>query len=543
MKTLCSHLIFIGFIFLTLPTNGQNLSFHKLYCTTDENYAIKDYELMQTGSIFIVGVDTNDYINTQGSAVLKKYDKDFNMIWEKKFGGSGMDLFNLIRYIGDNRFLVRGNTTSQDGDVLNNYPSGNNEWVCIIDTNGNILHQLIYGGSSSTTSMSIKLSPKGMFYFCGSTFGTNYDFIDNGPFDFQNDGYIACADSQLNKKWLKFYKVVNGNSAIRDVEFLPSGNLLMIAATNVKDGAFAVNTPTPTGASVVMETDTSGNVLWQKRYGAADPNPNYLSGTIGKIYKDTGKWEYYISAFTPYKTADCWDSYPYLAKGDHDYHWVMKIDTLGNKIWSHIYGGFSDDGLDELAAFSEIFSENILHFPDAIEGSDQYAFGNAIGKTDTWLVYIDSNGVMYKHNRVGFPNVFWQPIMVKKNPLTNEMYYLYRDGKSATYVPSPYICDSTVNVANYIIGKYNFWANSINESKVEDMVLTVYPNPAKDEIYIEQLNNGTLIEIFDAVGKRLLKFNSVSPKETISVAGWPRGSYIVKASYKKYRFSQKVILQ
>lgn len=44
---------------------------------------------MQTGSIFIVGADSINFAVTQGSAVLKKFDKDFNLIWERKYGGSG----------------------------------------------------------------------------------------------------------------------------------------------------------------------------------------------------------------------------------------------------------------------------------------------------------------------------------------------------------------------------------------------------------------------------------------------------------------------
>ncbi|MBK6331256.1 MAG: T9SS type A sorting domain-containing protein [Bacteroidetes bacterium] len=498
---------------------------------------------MQTGSIFIVGADSINFAVTQGSAVLKKFDKDFNLIWERKYGGSGGENFNLIKYIGDNRLLVRGMSTSLDGDVLNNNNFAINEWVCIMDTNGNILHQLIYSGANDPTqAKNIRIGPNGDIYFCGLADGSAYDFVGNGPFDFASDGYIACTDSLLNKKWLKFFEVSNaGDCSVEDVSFLPNGHLLLVCFSTTSDGAFAVNTPTAKGATILMEMDTLFNIYWQKRYGTA--TAVNVDGLMSIVYKDPNKWEYYLLGFTSGKDGDCWDSYPYLAKGDHSYHWVMKVDTLGNKVWSHIYGGFSDDGTDHLESFADAFYGNTIHFADGAEGSDNYDLGTAIGKVDTWLIDIDSNGVLYKHQRIGYPNVRWVPRLVRINPLTNEQYYLYFDSKGPNYTPSPNVCDTSLLVENYMIGKYNHWANATTHVTSTVMQLIIYPNPAKEEINIEKLQPGTIIEIYTIEGKKVKSFKTSKTKESISVSGWPRGTYLVKATFKNEVFSQKILLQ
>jgi hypothetical protein len=71
----------------------------------------------------------------------------------------------------------------------------------------------------------------------------------------------------------------------------------------------------------------------------------------------------------------------------------------------------------------------------------------------------------------------------------------------------------------------------------------VYPNPAKDEINIEKLEKGTIIEIYTVEGKKVTSLKASKPKETLSVTGWQRGTYIIEASYKNQQFSQKIILR
>ncbi len=517
---------------------GQNLAFQKLYCITE--FKIYDFLITPSGSIFIATYDTSNYSIKKSSAVLRKFDKNFNMIWEKKYGGSDEEYFNLVQYIGDSRILVRGQSRSLDGDVLNNNTYGSNEWICVMDTNGNILHQLIYSGAYSTTkSDNIKIGPNGDFYFCGDAEGNAYDFVGNGPYDFSFDGYIACADSQLNKKWLHFFEVTPGDSWVYDFDFLPNGHMLLLAGSNLNNGAFAVNAPTDKGASVIMEVDTLGNIYWQKRYGQAVNRGGFLIS----IYKDPNKWDYYLAGVAEEKDGDCWDSYPYLAEAGSNYHWVMKIDTLGNKIWSHIYGPFCDTSTASIEGYFGVFDNNVLHFSDGVVGSDILYFFVQIGKKDCLLIDVDSNGVLSKHLRIGYPNVRWQPMLARQNPLTKEIYYLYFEAKAANDFASPNICDSTINKLNYIIGKYNYWPNTVIDANKEKMILQVYPNPAKGALYIEQLTKGTWIEIYSIEGKKMTALRAEKSKEKISVHGWPRGTYIVKAQYKKQVVSQKIILQ
>lgn len=539
----CGVVLSFLWILCLAPLQGhsQNMAFKPLFCTT--SYTIEYFLPMPSGSIFVSGYDTVDNANKKSTALLKKYDQNFNLIWEKRFGGSGYESFNFIMYLGDNRLLVRGITNSQDGDVQNNYPFGQNEWVCVLDTNGNILHQLIYGASGDgTQSHRIKMGPNGDLYFCGGTYSDTFDFIDKGPFDFNDDGYIACADSQLNKKWLKFQEVNNGDSHCMDVNFLPNGHLILAFSTNVADGDLAVQSPTPRGATVLLEMDTLGTVFWQKRYGANDPASWY--GDVDQIFKDPNKWAYYLVGYTSSKTADCWDTYPYLTSNDPSYHWIMKVDTLGTKIWSHIYGAFSASGNTQLGSNTALLDSNMLHFPDLAEGSDNYVFGTAIGPKDTWLVDVDSNGILTKHYRVGYPGAEWSPNMVQKNPATNERYYLYRFGNFLTTSRNiPNVCDTSALATNYIIGKYDYWPLNFPEPKGESQAILIYPNPTSDELIISGLEKGMLIQVFNSSGQLVKSSNATSSKEKFSVKGWIKGTYIFKFRDKNIKETHTVLIQ
>ncbi|HRH46178.1 MAG TPA: T9SS type A sorting domain-containing protein, partial [Pyrinomonadaceae bacterium] len=95
---------------------------------------------------------------------------------------------------------------------------------------------------------------------------------------------------------------------------------------------------------------------------------------------------------------------------------------------------------------------------------------------------------------------------------------------------------------SYMIGKYHYWPDKLADAKEKTMELIVYPNPAKNEIHIESLIKGTLIEIFTADGKKVSVRTACGQKETISVDGWRRGTYVVKAKYEDQIYAQKIIL-
>lgn len=67
----------------------------------------------------------------------------------------------------------------------------------------------------------------------------------------------------------------------------------------------------------------------------------------------------------------------------------------------------------------------------------------------------------------------------------------------------------------------------------EEFVSEVYPNPFKNELVLENKNNGTF-SIADASGRIL--YESQKTSETLNTQNWPQGLYFVKFDYKVVKF-------
>jgi fructose 1,6-bisphosphatase len=71
----------------------------------------------------------------------------------------------------------------------------------------------------------------------------------------------------------------------------------------------------------------------------------------------------------------------------------------------------------------------------------------------------------------------------------------------------------------------------------------VYPNPAQNELIVDEMKKGTQLEIYTLDGKKIWNQKAVDTKEIINVSQWQRGNYILKAIYKKQQYSQKITIQ
>lgn len=531
--------------------NAQSRHFNKLYCDTiHRNIRPHEIDFESTSDDYIyIAEGKPDPINPD--AQITKFDKNFNVVWKRTYGGSEADWFNHIKEISNHRLLVWGGSRSTDGDVLNNYATGFNAWACILDTNGNILHQVIISQNETSTEFGwIKEGVDGNFYYGGSATSTMRDFTGNAPFNFADNGYLGCFDSQLNKKWIHFFISSNygENSFITNAEVLPNGHLMMLTnshPTTNANSVYNVSTPTAKGYTVLMEIDTLFNVYWRKRYGTANPIFGPSDGGMGEMFKDDNKDEYYLIGETSAKNGDCWDSYPYLNKGGSRYTWVMKVDTLGNKIWSHIYGQFSEDGTDGIIGGGYYFDKNKLTFYNKVIGGDNYYCGDSIGKVDTWVYTIDSLGNIIDNWRHGYDGSYWAPQKVVKNKTTGIEYFLHYITRDTigTFKSYNHQCDTTPYKKNRIIGTYEVWPASVNDIKENDMTLKVYPNPAQNELIVDEMKKGTQLEIYTLDGKKIWYQKAMDTKEIINVSQWQRGNYILKAIYKKQQYSQKITIQ
>ena len=80
--------------------------------------------------------------------------------WEKSFGGSGDDFAGNIKQTIDKGYIITGQSTSNDGDVIGNINNFNgldgDYWIVKLDSNGNLKWQKSLGGTYNESSHSIQ---------------------------------------------------------------------------------------------------------------------------------------------------------------------------------------------------------------------------------------------------------------------------------------------------------------------------------------------------------------------------------------------------
>ncbi|MDO8366522.1 MAG: T9SS type A sorting domain-containing protein [Saprospiraceae bacterium] len=101
-----------------------------------------------------------------------------DLIWSKTFGGSDYDGARGMCLATDNSIMVVGVTYSSDGDVTG-FHGGNDVWVLRLDAFGDLLWQKTFGGSDNESGFSIFQRTDNDFILSGETSSFDGDIVGN----------------------------------------------------------------------------------------------------------------------------------------------------------------------------------------------------------------------------------------------------------------------------------------------------------------------------------------------------------------------------
>ena len=73
--------------------------------------------------------------------------------------------------------------------------------------------------------------------------------------------------------------------------------------------------------------------------------------------------------------------------------------------------------------------------------------------------------------------------------------------------------------------------------------ITIYPNPATNELHIEGIDNGTVIELYDVVGKKIHHATTSNNKYSINMSSYAAGNYLLKMKFNDGRETQSKIVK
>lgn len=344
--------------------------------TTDGGYIIGGYS-----NSSISAEKTEDSRGNDDYWVVR-LDSNRNVIWDKTFGGTGVDRLWSIIETEDGGFLMGGESDSNtSGDKNENSRGSNDIWIIKIDSNGIMEWQKTYGGNDIDILKTIVKSNDGGYILAGSSLSNISGEKTENSRGFGGDYWILKIDTQGNIIWQRTLGGNNGDY-VKFIQPTSDGNYIIggDAISNIS-GEKTENSICNSVDTWIIKLDNNGQIIWDKTIGG--DNTEWM----GNI-RETNDNGFIIGAMSGsdisgYKTE--------ASNGNRDY-WIVKLDKFGNVEWEKTLGGSENDQLTSIVqandgdyVFGGWSTSNISG--DKTEDSN--------GALDYWMVKLNMNSSDY----------------------------------------------------------------------------------------------------------------------------------------------------
>lgn len=316
-----------------------------------------------------------------------KLDRCGAIQWERSFGGSNYESARDVVQTADGGYIIAGETNSTDGGVVAGYGSTKDIWILKLSATGNLLWQKRYGGSGLDIANHIHLLNDGSFYLLASSSSNNGNITGNHGTAGYTDGVLMKLDAAGNIQWSRCFGG-SKNEELLDMEII-NGRTYLAGYANSTDGDIP---PQQKNYDVwLLALDANGNKIYSKVYGGSQNDVAYsmTRGNNGSItlagYTTSddadvsgakGSQDYWVININPANGNLNWQKV--LGGTDADYansvitdadgcylvggisysdngdvanplgqgdYWVVKLSTTGNIIWKQNIGGGGNDNL------------------------------------------------------------------------------------------------------------------------------------------------------------------------------------------------------
>jgi hypothetical protein len=549
MKPLFSLL----FILLVTVCKSQPDLKHSLYisykkCPKDANNKplfLNGFLQHSNGNYY--GTQINYTIPNNRESILYKLDNDFNVIWEKKYGGSLDDDFQFINELPNGNILLSGTTKSKDGDVWYGHSYSAQEiWLMEVDTLGNIIKGMTFGGGNGSTLDKIIISSDNQIYLSGSTAANDYDFTHFQYGFLVLDIWYAKLDTSLNLKWAKVLSGDHDEGPTYIDEISPN-KFVISTSTESTNADFLPSQALGQGLVDVFTfcIDSSGTISWKNRKGSSlsdrvfgchvDHINNFIY-IVGEDHKIDHDFTYGTSAMSPYSFAMNM--------------FFMRMDTLGNLKCGKLYG-IAVDSLDQNNSETMGFSTSILYNDHIWLSAYTKGYGGDVDSNvnplyeNTFIAEVDSNCNLvgkYTINGEGRENATLN--FIKDNKL-----YFSGSASKSLGVYNGFVCDTTAGVQSFIISlsEAPLSIQEVTKNSNSHSIFRLYPNPSDNKVNIqienEFQNTPYTIKVLSADGKVLQQYSNRKGNTSIDCSAWQRGTYIITVELNKSKQSKQFFKQ
>ncbi|HKR05119.1 MAG TPA: T9SS type A sorting domain-containing protein [Bacteroidia bacterium] len=475
-----------------------------------------------------------------------KIDSLGNKQWDKRYGGTKGDwLWSSCATI-DGGYIL-GGTSDSDSSGDKSQPNWDSTytdyWIIKVDSFGNKQWDKRYGGYSSEWLYSIQQTWDYGYILIGSS-NSDSSGDKTQPSWGYDDYWIVKTDSLGNIQWDKDLGGTGGEFPRTLWQTADRGYILGGESSSGISGDRTQNNWDSTGYTAdywIIKIDSLGNKEWDRRFGGSKTEYLFnIKRTIDGYYLLGGISQ---SDSSGDKTQNAW----YNGVNPTLDYWIVKIDSIGNKLWDKRFGGIAHE--DEFGNIIASSDGGFIICGTSYSSASGDKTENNLGQEQMWIVKIDSAG-----------NKLWDKTIKTLGhdeqclgiTLNDDCYIFatYTNGGIGGYKTQPN-WDPVFNTYDYWIIKFcDSTATAINNIQSSTINFQIFPNPANDFINISLTSaeeKNVSVEIFDLLGREVLKRKlQTSPdgyrdQTKINISDFENGVYIVQVSTKNNFHKKKIV--
>lgn len=486
-------------------------------------------------------------------AYIQKFNPSGQLVWVKTFGGSSSDNASAITIDYYKNIYITGTYEGKidlnpNAGVSNQTSKGRTDvFVIKLDSNGFFYWGKSFGGIELETARGIDVDNSGGISVVGGFKGT-VDFDPNtGVFNQSSNptvhaGYIVKLNSMGSLTWAKTIKG-SASVSVSAVESWNSGDIVCsgtfggTADFDPNAGVVNLTSNSPLSNACIFKLNSSGNLLWAKRIGTT----SYTEAP--DLAMDIQQNVYLIGTYSAYNTGDAFNPASYSLLLDVDPNsgvqnrtgtasanlYIVSLDKNGFYRWDYtLKANFNTQipsGVTGLNIETEIcgniyFTGTLTGTADADPGSNVQTISSPSGQSAAILGKLNVNGLFLGAVTLGNTGSTITAGHVSTDYYGNA-YVTGNFTKTIDFNPST----STFNLTSTnstsgtsstdgFLGKYGVhqWAAreaapdatvTLNEEIMPEGInvsLKMYPNPAKEVLYIQSNETGKL-EIYSITGQ------------------------------------------
>jgi len=503
------------------------ISFQKCYGTSGTDYFADAIITNDNGFASVVefgGVD--GFMEFQDSlvypATFMKFDSNLDLEWVKNFGGSAGSGFLKLFQKDNGDYILGGLTSDIDGDFSDNH--GSLDLMLVkTDSNGNKLWSKCYGSPGFENFESFLPTQDGGYLISGYSSSSGGDIPYHYGDGFSYDALIMKTDSEGNTEWVKVFGGSSDDSPLGNIIEIKRGYYILHIGAHSDDYDLA-------GSGFIgdkrwiIKLDSLGNIVADTIYSGVDDLNTFNDDEIILLNNKM----YLAGAANPGT-----DLFPGVTGigGLYD-GGIATYDENLNFTSLNIFGGSLLDILKRI----EVDEFNNYYFLGYSLSNDFDLPGNYNNQaaSDYWLLKTDSNfNLLWSKNFGGSDpcgdlacSGFKGEIIVKGNLL-----YGFIKNVVPEILPDFDIACGLLGTGNtdawIVVFDLTTEINNMVKPKSEYLI---YPNPANNEITIQNNTNGLnySISILDVFGHNIyFEDNVTSPSHIIYLSNYLEGIYFI----------------